>query len=306
MPMDDLVGVIETLQHRIRDHGPTLRENETRTRMALIDPLLTALGWDVSDPALVTPEYGIGDDLVDYALLGFDNQPVALMEAKKLGASLRIHEKQLIGYCQKAGIGYGVLTDGGRWWLYDVSKANARLKDQIDVAVERPAHQVVMRLLKLWRPNLAYKPPELPAIPKPGAFAKPLPLNFPSPGWVALSSFNPPTGVPPPTSVRLPDGSVREVKNWRGLVAETIKWLWTKGWLTQNNIPVRNGPNTRRYIVNSEPVHGTGAKFNFPVAVDGTPLFFEANVGITAPSRARVLLEHCGVNPDTVQLQVGQ
>ena len=38
--LDDLVDVIETLQRRINDHGPSLRENETRTRMALIDPLL--------------------------------------------------------------------------------------------------------------------------------------------------------------------------------------------------------------------------------------------------------------------------
>ena len=49
--LDDLVSVIETLQQRIREHGATLRENETRTRMALINPLLTALSWDVSDPA---------------------------------------------------------------------------------------------------------------------------------------------------------------------------------------------------------------------------------------------------------------
>ena len=49
MPLDDLVHVIETLQQRIKDHGDSLRQNETRTRMALIDPLLQALGWDVAD-----------------------------------------------------------------------------------------------------------------------------------------------------------------------------------------------------------------------------------------------------------------
>lgn len=61
MPLDDLVSVIETLQQRVREHGATLRENETRTRMALIDPLLVALGWDVSDPAVVTPEYNVSE-----------------------------------------------------------------------------------------------------------------------------------------------------------------------------------------------------------------------------------------------------
>ena len=55
--LDDLVDVIETLQERIQTHSATLRANEIRTRTALIDPMLTALGWDVSDPALVTPEY---------------------------------------------------------------------------------------------------------------------------------------------------------------------------------------------------------------------------------------------------------
>ena len=59
MPLDDLVQVIEALQERIREHGDSLRQNEIRTRVALIDPLLTALGWDVSDPGVVTAEYRV-------------------------------------------------------------------------------------------------------------------------------------------------------------------------------------------------------------------------------------------------------
>ena len=49
MGLDDLVARIELLQARIRSHKAALRENETRTRMALIDPLMHALGWDVSE-----------------------------------------------------------------------------------------------------------------------------------------------------------------------------------------------------------------------------------------------------------------
>lgn len=70
MLLDELVGVIDTLKQRIRTHGATLRANEIRTRVALIDPLLVALSWDVSDPALVTPEYNVGNGRADYALLG--------------------------------------------------------------------------------------------------------------------------------------------------------------------------------------------------------------------------------------------
>ena len=50
MPLDDLISVTETLKERLRTHQSVLQGNETRTRMALIDPLLSALGWDTADP----------------------------------------------------------------------------------------------------------------------------------------------------------------------------------------------------------------------------------------------------------------
>ena len=81
MPLDDLVSVIATLQQRIATHRQSLQQNETRTRTALIYPLLTALGWDVSDPALVTPEYSVSGKRADYALLG-DNGLTVFLEAK--------------------------------------------------------------------------------------------------------------------------------------------------------------------------------------------------------------------------------
>ena len=89
MLLEPLASTIGTLKERIQTHGSALRENETRTRMALIDPLLTALGWDVFNPTLVLPEYTAGGGRADYALLGPDDKPVALIEAKKLGEALR-------------------------------------------------------------------------------------------------------------------------------------------------------------------------------------------------------------------------
>ena len=88
MLLDDLVKVIETLKERIASHGPALQQNETRTRMALIDPLLQALGWDTSEPAVVRPEYSAGNGRADYALLGETRNPVAFIEAKRLSEPL--------------------------------------------------------------------------------------------------------------------------------------------------------------------------------------------------------------------------
>ena len=100
MLLDDLVTAIQTVQQRIREHGNTLSQNEYRTRLALIDPILNALGWDVSDPKLVTPEYQVGSGRADYALLGEDGKPQAFIEAKRLGemAEASKHETQLFTY----------------------------------------------------------------------------------------------------------------------------------------------------------------------------------------------------------------
>ena len=87
MLLDDLVGAINILKERIHTHEPDLQANETRTRMALIDPLLQALEWNTSDPALVTPEYASGFGPVDYALRGSGDKPAAFGRKVRLSQS---------------------------------------------------------------------------------------------------------------------------------------------------------------------------------------------------------------------------
>ena len=122
MGLDDLIALIELLRARIGSHHTVLRENETRTRMALIDPLMHALGWDVSDPGVVTPEYKVSGGWADYALLRSDGRPAATVEAKELGEALASHRMQMLNYANASGIDYAVLTDGNRWELYDIFK----------------------------------------------------------------------------------------------------------------------------------------------------------------------------------------
>ena len=157
MPLDDLVQVIETIQQRIRDHGDSLRQNETRTRMALIDPLLQALGWDVADPGLVTPEFNVGNGRADYALLGTAGKPTALVEAKHLEEQLESsgHQEQVFTYALMQQVKYAGLTNGNRWVLDDVSDFSGERR-KLDVTIANlPAHQCALKFLLLWRPNLA-------------------------------------------------------------------------------------------------------------------------------------------------------
>ena len=88
MLLDELITVIETLKQRITDHGAILQYNETRSRMALIDPLLQVLGWDTTDPFLVIPEYDAGGGQVDYALLDKKGGPDCCHRGKATGGTV--------------------------------------------------------------------------------------------------------------------------------------------------------------------------------------------------------------------------
>ena len=57
--LDTLFGTIEMLKARIKEHEGYFHAGgkpEARTRAALIDPMLSALEWDVTDPGLVEVE----------------------------------------------------------------------------------------------------------------------------------------------------------------------------------------------------------------------------------------------------------
>lgn len=326
MPLEDLVSVIETLQERIRTHGPALRENETRTRMALIDPLLRALGWDVSDPAVVTPEYNVSGRWADYALLGPDGRPAATVEAKKLGEPLASHRMQMLNYSNASGVEYAGLTDGDHWELYEVFQ-RGQLEDRrmLDVSIAgMPAHQCALQLLLLWRPNLASGRPAAANEPLLGLASVPLtamqavsevsstietpqPLSPEimrvQPGWVSLSEYNPPGGSKPPATIRFPDGSEQDIKRWNHILVAVATWLYSSGRLTAADEPVPSSPKI--YIVHNRPVHPTGNEFfQYRTIADGRLSVNTNGSGSQMRKNSQTLLSRYGVSPDTVHLQV--
>ena len=325
MPLDDLVSIIETLQQRIRDHGTTLRENETRTRMVLIDPLLTALGWDVSDPAMVTPEYGAGDGRADYALLD-EGRPAVLIEAKHLNEPLERarHQDQVFGYARRSRIKFAGITDGDTWVLEDLSvfEGEPRILD-ISIA-STPAYECALKFLMLWRPNLGSgqpAPAEKPLFrfvlePQPPATSlAEQPLESPpvpsrhiesseTSDWVPLSELNPPRGETAPSLIRFSDGDTAQIGVWRRVPIAVAQWLYRQRLLTEDNIPVPSG--RRGYAINSIPVHANGSQMRTYESVGNGQMFVNVHVSARAArENAKKLLQHCGVNPDEVWLQVG-
>ena len=312
--LDDLVGVIETLKTRIQDHRADLQASETRTRMALIDPLLTALGWDTSDPRLVTPEYA-SNGRADYALSSPDGPPAALVEAKKLGEAVEPHRMQMLNYSNASGVAFAGLTDGSHWELYDVFRKDTLDKRRVlELSIsDTPAHKCALELLLLWRPNLASgepikanepispasTTPSTPAMQTINIQQPPTPTN--NEGWTSLSGFQPGTNGESPSRVRLPDDEERPIQGWRYILMEVAEWLIRTEKLTSDKVPLASGRT--RYLIHNETKHSNGTDFKSPMQLS-SGLFLEGNVSAKeAVKTTRFLLEHFGEDAATVSLK---
>ena len=244
MLLEPLVSTIETIKERIDAHGPALRENEIRTRMALIDPLLQALGWDTANPAMVAPEYSAGNGRADYALLNGAVNPVAFIEAKHLGEPLERpqHEDQLFTYALRQQVKFAALTDGNRWLLDDVSVFSGGERRLLQVSIsDTPSHETALKLLLLWRPNLASEQPApanapvilgVPVMREPVTPEPELLGQADSGSWISLAKVETGKGQTTPVAIRFSGGQMRPIKNWWQVLTEVAKELAEDGLLT--------------------------------------------------------------------------
>lgn len=322
MLLDELVTAIQTVQARIREHGSSLNQNEYRTRISLIDPILNALGWDVSDPGLVIHEYAVGNGRADYALLRQDGSPTAFVEAKRLGemADASRHETQLFTYAVTQGVKYAGLTDGDRW-LFDnlTARFSGGVSRLLDVTLSREsAHQCALKLLLLWRPTLAAGQPieanrpilvestdseltkdrtESPQPPPQGA----LPSTPPSLGWIPLSEYRPGKHDPLPL-IRLPGENEIQLQKWYGLLVEVAEWLIRRGSLTEDSCPVPGA--VRGYsMINAVPKHENGEDLFHPERLSNGLYLNKQGNRDTLLSNAKSLLKHFGEDPASILLK---
>lgn len=91
--------------------------NEAAVRIGIIEPILASLGWDITDPLAVLPEYSSETRRVDYALCAFPTRPAVFIEAKAIG-KVEAADRQLFEYAFHEGVPFAVLTDGRTWSFY--------------------------------------------------------------------------------------------------------------------------------------------------------------------------------------------
>ncbi len=119
--------------------------NEMVTRYLLIDPVLSAAGWNLHDFDETAVEWPMPTNRskrkADYVLFDRDGQPKVVIEAKALPVAVRNHpaglEQQLAGYVKGMRSGVAVLTNGLIWNFYDLDSNRRALKykfvEQIDI-----------------------------------------------------------------------------------------------------------------------------------------------------------------------------
>ena len=321
MLLDELVTAINNVKGLLSGvHKTILSQNEYRTRLALIDPILKALGWDVSNPELVTPEYPVegkpNSKRVDYALLvkkekTDDLTPKAFIEAKSLETDLEKtrHEVQVVNYARKEGIRYIGMTNGNRWIVEDYA-AGFSGKDGklLDVTLsEEETPKCALYFLLLWRSNLEtggpvnanepllVTPPDLSPPPEKPVVPQPLAPSYE--GWIDLSDFQYDKNSMP-SEIHLPDGQDNPINAWIGIFRETAEYLVRLGKLTEAVCPIGA-------IVNTKPESPSGTKWSKEhTSKLSNGLYFNRNVGGSDQvRRAKSLIKRFGEDPATILLK---
>lgn len=132
MPVDQAVYA---LANRVREMRELITTEEA-TKTALIIPFITnVLGYDVSDPREVIPEYtadvGIKrGEKVDFAIKAGDDFRF-LIECKKIGEPLNLqHANQLVRYFNVTDTEFAILTNGEVYEFYTQLDAANRMDER--------------------------------------------------------------------------------------------------------------------------------------------------------------------------------
>jgi predicted transport protein len=133
--------------------------NEANTKALLIEPMLSALGWDTTDVDQVEREFRVYDKTaLDYALKS-DGELRLFVEAKAVGRPLedKAFISQTVNYANNEGVVWCVLTNGLAYRVYKTNEPVAmedKLLFEVDIA-EGSTSDVAQALELIGREALA-------------------------------------------------------------------------------------------------------------------------------------------------------
>ena len=332
----ELNDLVVKLREKIQLHGDIYRSNESATRYSLIDPVLTALGWDLADTSQVLPEYPLGGSetgrgrrrVADYAMLQEDGSPQFFVEAKSLDTPVNSDSdavEQAINYTIRSVCEFVVVTNGDTWEAY-APRASGELRERRTTAFkvsDGDLRNTVAGMLWLWRWRWESNiPVDLPGVEAPNdnsthgtslpnveisdSPTPPVTTRTPrrsisevvvEPKGSPLSKLTDVTGKPPPQFMSFSDGSRRPLGYWYRLQAAAVEWLVDSGRLKDSDCPLTN--SRRTHLVHTAPIRRDGKRFTQPAQIG--QLWIDAHASASNHvSRANDILNAAGVDPATV------
>lgn len=279
--LEKLNNLIKSLRIKAKRHNSKLVNNEIMTRYVLIDPLLRELGWDLTDPDIVTMEESTSSKTrIDYQMSN-----TMIIEAKHMG---KIPKKDMIEkYLQDSEVQYGVVTNGIQWNVYVKSKISPEyvfnLNDDTKSIISNAIH-----LHRIIASEGMEDTKE--AIHESGAS-----IN----GKMMLVADIPSPVKNPPIRLHFPDESSVKMSKWIDILAITAKWLIKNDHLREEHCPIQYTPKST--IINISKQHKNGTPFKSSKRID--KLYVNSNLNQTGVKRYTIkLLDTLGV--DSSKLRV--
>lgn len=263
--MQELLDTIDKIRHTIKEHSDALSKNEMLTRYALIDPLLRAMGWDLSNPSEAIPEDNAAPGgKTDYTLGNND----MIVEAKKLNEKLDKHADTLRGYLKSRRARFGILTNGQTWKIYDAGATTKSPSGEFDITDS--SRIVLAEVVALHRliisdaipDEVGNEPPKHDdgggGTSQDTLLVKERPTN--NTDGMALNRLAYMKGMSPPKYLmHRTDGYRKSLNSWMDLLVGVAEWLVSNNHLTRLECPFPIGP--KRYLVHTRPRHRDGQQF---------------------------------------------
>ena len=245
-PLSSLRDILAQAKYSANKYSQQFQNDEAGTRLALIDPVLSALGWQLWNPLMVRVESTSQSYRADYILLDTGQNPNIIVEAKPLGAVINAAQRnQLFAYAAKFNAKSAFITNGSDWEHYEdtVSIHKNVLRFQKNLASDNINEIATYLIHRLDAANVWPKEDDIDTIEQRLAQVESdtktfmrtissttIPLAVPpvtlpniSPNFVDLDALPDVTGTKP-TQLRLPDGNDLKVSDWSEVLVECCKF----------------------------------------------------------------------------------
>lgn len=285
-PLATLLATLANVCQQAQQHQALLSKNEAATRAALINPVLQALGWDVSDMRMVEPERTVQNkQSLDYVLKSREGVILAVVEAKKLGEPLDKlgHVGALIGYAFSLKPTRFFITDGLHWHCYSPGHSQFEPVAILQLNQENLLSTGLQLLQLLDAAHGGHGVAETTqlskaVVPLAKAAEKPkVTATQTSKIYVPLTPALALEASGKPAWLRLPDGSEHQLKNWKDILLAACKLVVHTRPDLALPIPDKAGKKTA-LLRREQPVKGLSFT---TISYQGQPAYVYTNYSAT-------------------------